>query len=381
MSRSSRPTTGAGTTNGVDRNTSIRSIMTLPAYAPAPRPTEQILGREGDRAGIDVVVEYPETAEEEETRREQQMSSLYQIRLARRAEAAEREAQRRLRREARSRGDNTTLEELRVRSRLRAESASSVGGNGGPGASTTSLSSASLIQEHAARERDRRIPSVSYADVGLARHDGSRVRANSNDSDRPLLTSVASTGARSRSGSNLAWHDRTRSATSVLSLSTTNSGGNGNRPPMGDPNGSDFEEISLQPTLASSHGTPPESDIAEARSLIHPDEHPPEYEHVDWGDAPPYEHDNDHFHDIRTSDDVDGDDDDEDTPLGTASRSASDSSSSSNHHDTHRESTSQPPVLPALHTLPAIEITGTTPASSAPPTPVSPHSREPREMS
>src|SRR5579871_4435863 len=38
---------------GIDRNTSVRSVMTLPAYSQAPKETEQVIGREGERAGMD----------------------------------------------------------------------------------------------------------------------------------------------------------------------------------------------------------------------------------------------------------------------------------------------------------------------------------------
>ena len=168
----------------VDRNTSVRSVMTLPAYSASVRSTEKILGREGERAGIDTVVEFPETEPDEETRREEEMESLYQIRRARRNERGEREDRRRLRREARARGDTVTLEELRREARLRAES---------------SVSTAdALVAEHQSRDRERRISEVSYAELGVARHDGSRVRANSNDSDRPLLRSPASMGGLSQ---------------------------------------------------------------------------------------------------------------------------------------------------------------------------------------
>ncbi|KAF2785605.1 hypothetical protein K505DRAFT_6412, partial [Melanomma pulvis-pyrius CBS 109.77] len=112
-----REMTGAATTDperqnlaaGVDRNTSVRSVMTLPAYSPAARENEQILGREGERGGIDTVLEFPETNDDEEQRREGEMESLYQIRLARRREAAEREERRQARREARARGDTAAL--------------------------------------------------------------------------------------------------------------------------------------------------------------------------------------------------------------------------------------------------------------------------------
>lgn len=50
-----------------------------------------------------------------------------------------------------------------------------------------------MITEHQGKNRDRRISSVSYADVGVARHDGTRIRAGSTESDsRPLLDSAAS---------------------------------------------------------------------------------------------------------------------------------------------------------------------------------------------
>ena len=65
--------------------------MTLPPYSYSPKPTEQILGREGERAGMDIVAEFPGTADEEENRREDEMESLYQIRQARRQEIADSE--------------------------------------------------------------------------------------------------------------------------------------------------------------------------------------------------------------------------------------------------------------------------------------------------
>ncbi len=177
-------------TTGVDRNTSVRSVMTLPAYSSAARENERILGREGERGGIDNVIELPETVDEEERVREEEMESLYQIRLARRVEAAEREARRQARREARLRGDVQALADLR----RRAEEAADL--------SVSQL----LITEHQTRTktRDRRVSSVAYADLGVARHDGTRLRANSSESDnRPLLDSAASISGqshRSRSG-------------------------------------------------------------------------------------------------------------------------------------------------------------------------------------
>ena len=200
--------TGAGTaTAGVDRNTSVRSVMTLPSYSRSVRENERVLGREGERAGMDNVVELPETQDEEELQRNGEMESLYQIRLARRAEAAEREARRQARREARARGDTIALAEIR----RRAEEAADL--------SVSQM----LIAEHQSRtSRDRRVSSVAYGDLGVARHDGTRVRANSHDSDnRPLLDSAASISGRERGLTNtstntsLNTHHRGLSGTSL----------------------------------------------------------------------------------------------------------------------------------------------------------------------
>lgn len=193
---------------GVDRNTSVRSVMTLPAYSRSVRENERVLGREGERAGMDNVVELPETAEDEESQRNGEMESLYQIRLARRAEAAEREARRQARRDARARGDTIALAEIR----RRAEEAADL--------SVSQM----LIAEHQSRDRDRRVSSVAYGDLGVARHDGTRVRANSHDSDnRPLLDSAASIsgisgrsrGLTNQSTNTLDTHHRGLSAASI----------------------------------------------------------------------------------------------------------------------------------------------------------------------
>ncbi|KAK2061446.1 hypothetical protein LY76DRAFT_614363 [Colletotrichum caudatum] len=192
--------------SAVNRNTSIRSIMTLPAYRPDPNDNEQVLGREGERGGVDVVIEYP-TEENEEDLRDQEMEALYRIRLARRQELAEREERRRERREARERGDFVALDNIRARAR---------------NASNNSVVAA-LREEHERlkAERQRAVSSVSYADLGVARHDGTRLRANSSESERMgLLSDSASIAATSvRSGADSAMnHRRGRSASSVMSI-------------------------------------------------------------------------------------------------------------------------------------------------------------------
>lgn len=227
------------TQNGVDRNTSVRSVMTLPAYAPAPRENEQVLGREGERAGIDTVVEFPEDQDEEEQRRDGEMESLYQIRLARRQEAREREERRQARREARARGDYEALAEIRRRAEQAAEE------------SVSQL----LIATHQTANRERRVSSVQYGDLGVARHDGTRLRANSTDSDnRPLLDGAASIGsggrARGMSGTTLSTHQRGLSASSMRSVSSRAS-----------------EEFEF-PDASNSHRS--NSDDFEVVSLTHP---------------------------------------------------------------------------------------------------------------
>ena len=184
----SRNSNNAGAT--VDRNASIRSVMTLPAYRRAASNTEQVLGREGERGGVDVVVDFP-TNQDEEALREQEMDALYQLRATRRQQQAERDELRRQRREAQRRNDYATLTELRNRARA------------------ASNSNQSLVDElrrdidRAKENRQRSVSSVSYADLGVARHDGTRLRANSQESERMgLLSDAADMGHHTRSGAN-----------------------------------------------------------------------------------------------------------------------------------------------------------------------------------
>ena len=242
--------------NGVQRDTSVRSIITLPAYSPTPKPTEQTIAREGERGGMDIVIEFPETGEEEETRREDEMEALYQIRLRRRQEIAEREERRRQRREARERGDTARLQELRR------ESVARVGGSNGTSAAT-------MLVEHQSRGRDRRVSSVTYADLGHVWHDGSRLRGNSTDSDqRPLLDSAGPFGRSSTSSLPLTSHSRGYSASSILSTSTLAS--------------------DIETTNSSVHrnGAISEQDDGDVGGSRIP---PPEYDHLEWGEAPAYE--------------------------------------------------------------------------------------------
>jgi hypothetical protein len=178
--------------------------MTLPAYHPMARQNEQVLGREGERGGIDVVVEFPEGVDEEEARREEEMEALYQVRLARRRENEEREERRRLRREARERGDTVAMREIAARTRASANS------NAG-----RTVEELRAEHDRIKKERARAVSSVSYADLGIARHDGTRLRAGSMESEREgLLAEAASMG-------NDGYHRRDRSGSSIQSVDST----------------------------------------------------------------------------------------------------------------------------------------------------------------
>ncbi|EXJ96473.1 hypothetical protein A1O1_01599 [Capronia coronata CBS 617.96] len=289
---------------GVDRNTSVRSVITLPAYSRTPKDTEQVLGREGEREGMDTVVEFPETQDEEETRREDLMESLYQIRVARRREVAEREERRRERREARERGDSARLEELRRQSRLRANQ-SSTSVNGG-----ATVSAATLLAEHQSRGRERKVTSVAYGLLGEVRHDGTRLRANSNESERGgLLSGAAPMGEvegrpRQLSDATLTStisRPRTRDQSiSGNSLSTFGSDAEHQARPGSPRARSSHSDGPHSGTTNSSptanRFTPDEStesdDIGDSRILQSDMEgvnRPPDYEVHEWGDAPAYE--------------------------------------------------------------------------------------------
>ena len=326
----------AAATNGVDRNTSVRSIMTLPAYRPSPLPSERLIAREGERAGVDTVVEFPETADEEEVRREEDMESLYQIRQARRREINEREERRRERAAARAAGDWARLEQLRLQSQARARARA-----GSEASSTASLGearSSTLIAEHALRtaSRERRVSSVSYASLGLARHDGTRIRADSVESDhRPLLDSAASMGGTNRSAASsrrgsalfqtqnfppLPQHHRAPSADSALSFNSE-----AQDTPQTSTHG---ERSGSDPTFPTPTTDDPESPPLDRR--VPPTADPPRYEehthHRAGEEAPPYT-----------------------SPV--AERGIG-------------------PQLPPLRSVPAIEVIGTTPANSVPATPI-----------
>ena len=296
--------------------------MTLPPYSQAPKETEQVIGREGERAGMDTVVEFPEHQDEEEARREEEMESLYQIRQARRQEISEREQRRQERREARARGDWARLEELTRESRARTDGARL--GATGANSSSTNVSAATLLAEHQSRGRERRVSAVTYASLGHVRHDGTRLRANSDESERgALLGSAAPMGEGEGHGRNRADsgasslfstlprpHFRDRSTSSVLSISTTASdldnrsparptppSTRDGAPSIEEPRNSEGSDPAGTGTSDSSPTAPrftPEAstgsdDAGESYIAAPAGAEPPTYEQLEWGDAPAYE--------------------------------------------------------------------------------------------
>lgn len=352
--------------DGVERHTSVRSVMTLPAYSRSVRENERVLAREGERDGIDVVIEGPESEGEEETRRDQEMESLYQIRLQRRQEVEEREDRARRRREARQRGDHAELERIR-QERVRATEQREVAG------------AAAMIAEHQLRtaERERRVSSVVYADLGVARHDGTRIRKNSNDSDRPLLDSAASISGgdglslRPWSTQNTySTHHRNRSQNESF-VSGSDEGDNSEAvdvsemPPFGR-TGSDFEIVTLNQghsrnnsaaqtpsggrSRASTNTGPVRPSVDTGRASADLGSHaipsidPPSYDAEGFEEAPPY---TSPIHDRapRTME-----------PLIT------------NMEQTRSHSTNGAPLLPEIGRLPSIRIAESTPIEPQHPT-------------
>lgn len=364
--------------------------MTLPPYSQAPKETEQVIGREGERGGMDTVVEFPEHVDEEETRREEEMESLYQIREARRREVAEREERRQERRIARSTGDWATLERLTRESRARADAARL--GSAAANASITNVSAATLLAEHQSRGRDRRTSAVTYASVGHVRHDGTRLRANSDESERGgLLDGAAPMGGegdvhtRNRAASGASSlhstiprpHFRDRSASSILSISTTASdleahaaarptppstrdGGTSIGEPGSasgsDPTGtgtSDSSPTANRFTPAASSGS---DDNGDTHVSGPGGSHPPTYEQLEWGDAPAYESPvspvqnrvdfpANSINDVLTAQAV---------PSGATS------ASTTQRHLLPSRIPSQAPRLPSLEVVPSINVEGAT---------------------
>lgn len=370
-------TTANSNATRVQRGPSTRSTITLPPYSASPKPEEQIIAREGERGGMDVVVEFPETADEEESRRDELMEALYQIRVQRRQENAEREARRQARREARERGDIIRLEELRLQSVMRDRNR---GGNGHRARSSSTntnhhLSASALLAEHQSRGRERRIASVNYAALGRVRHDGSRLRDNSYDSDnRPLLQNAASINE-DGSGNHIG-HHRDESYSSLVSGSSATSDPDtltpaaSQRPSMN----SARSRSNSQPTSIPEEDT----DSVEAVPTVAPP--PPEYDHLNWGEAPAYTSPVASQFDSSAREAMIANRQTQQaaSPVhSAATRNPENGQHSEQEARRQRVTRDHPPALPMLTPLPAIQIDIASPVSDVTPTtPTQPQSRE-----
>ena len=237
--------------------------MTLPEYRPiAAADRERTIAREGERGGVDVVIEFPETVDEEEERREEHMQTLYEIRLARQLErAATRES-----------GDISAQQLQRPGS-----AASSVRIVPSEQLSSTQQLMAALTS---LSERERKLSKVQYAEIGVARHDGTRVRP-SMDSDRPLLEGgVPMTGASPSIRSSYMTHERNGSGTSYYGSAAHT------------PERRGSEEIirmgSARPSMTGDDALRSSSGMLYPPPLFTPHPAPIDYDGSEWGPPPGY---------------------------------------------------------------------------------------------
>ena len=234
------------------------------------------------------------------------------------------------------------------------------------------------------RGRDRRVSAVSYADLGQVRHDGTRLRANSAESERGgLLDGAAPMGENESNGRGRGLSDATslaadsirpshrREGSSALSVSTngsdlentasytpadsdprprtSNSTGTSNSSPTAnrftpeDSTGSDDIGDSRIPTIAT------DSDSATTQ--------PPEYDHLDWGDAPAYQSQRNSLAQRHSM-----------ANRNSIRRNESNASQRAFDQVARQRISALPPRLPSLH-LPTINVEGATP----PITPVTPN--------
>jgi hypothetical protein len=221
------------------------------------------------------------------------MSTLYQVRLARSRQNEEHTEYRQLRREARQRDGTSEAEGLRRQAREAREASQR---------HAQEVEELRREHERIKNTRQRAVSSVSYDGLGVARADGTRIRANSIESERMGLLSDAASiapSARSVSGGGPSFlHQRVASVGSVISLDDERS-----PPATPNPNidGSSYSIASLGRARSRSRGnsaghTTPragsspemiyaeEADIGEADMPLHP---PPGYEDVNVDELSP----------------------------------------------------------------------------------------------
>lgn len=298
---------------GVDRTTSVRSVMTLPEYRAIANPDkERTIAREGERGGMDVVIEFPETHDEEEARREQHMQTLYEVRLARTIDREERRA----RREARRRGErlpssSSVMSTASGRPRTASGTAPpQISGGGvssllnveaGESPRSNSPAISSRVQDVLATrsatslaaliaEPTGRLPQVGYAEIGIVRPDGSRARESSVGSDQRVLlndaASMANSHSRHGSDSSITTvpynHGHARSA-SALSITTYASAPLNTSTPSLPRTARRGSGDSFQYVQLHGHGRQ-SADLTDMRNM-----NPPEYDRLQFEEAPPYD--------------------------------------------------------------------------------------------
>lgn len=281
--------------------------MTLPPYKEVPGETEEIIAREGEREGLDYIVEGPETQAEMEARRQEEVAAIYRVQQTRRRELEERAERRRARRaalesqdyrevarldraaaEARQRERNTSTTSLGQASQASGCTGTSGSGAGSLGAVAEGLepgSGALLAELQQIRSRGRRVSSVTYADIGTQRHDGSRLRAQSiEDDSQPLLDSAATMGRNSA--------DMRSTRSRASSVTSNNANANGSTHPNRERSRSRASRTGVEEnerTLSiqlSEDGIPPEPPSYEDDLSVHgPDA--PRYEDVVLDGPPP----------------------------------------------------------------------------------------------
>jgi hypothetical protein len=146
------------------------------------------------------------------------------------------------------------------------------------------------------------VSSVAYGSLGEVRHDGTRLRANSNESERGgLLSGAAPMGENTGRARGLSdatsMHSRDRSA-SAISISTMGSDIDPQPTPGSERRQSEDHQSggTSNSSPTANRFTPDEStgseDIGESRlqpSDLDEANRPPDYEFLEWGDAPSYE--------------------------------------------------------------------------------------------
>lgn len=160
--------------DAIDRSESIRSVIDLPPYKSAAGDSELVIARAGDRSGIDTIVSAP-TEGYMDRLRDAEMHSLYAIRSARRRMQSPNMAL--------VIDDETELDllhnETRAALRLNGADESTIARVVHQSPDENMIQKHSNLVKILRRRQEGLVSSVEYGDLGIARHDGTRLRAGS----------------------------------------------------------------------------------------------------------------------------------------------------------------------------------------------------------